>query len=155
MDPPPLPNSTPASHTVYVPLLEASAGAPLQPGLQYLECSTASQSGASALTPNSGLQTSTQATSTLQASETATQASQSVSDQTQLRRNHERLRARYSRLEGEIDEIRDVNRTAGADLGRADAVIDGLLASENLPRHIEDRLSEVAQILESVRKKLR
>jgi hypothetical protein len=58
-------------------------------------------------------------------------------------------------MEEEVDEFRETNRNSRSDLGRADAVIDELLALENLPRNIEDKLSEVSQILESVRKRLR
>jgi hypothetical protein len=155
VDPESVSNTAPASHIVYVPLLEASTSFPPQPGLPPFQCSIESQSGSSALTPNSDPQTSTAATSTGQSSETATQVSQSASDQTQLRRNHDRLRARHSRIEEEVDEFRETNRNSRSDLGRADAVIDELLALENLPRNIEDKLFEVSQILESVRKRLR
>ncbi|KAI8724143.1 hypothetical protein NCS52_00272000 [Fusarium sp. LHS14.1] len=145
----------PASHTVYVPLLDALAGPPSQTGLQALQCSPASQSAVSTSTPNTNPQTVTRATSTLQLPETVTQLSQGASDQTKLQRNHERLKARHSRLEEEVDEFLAANRTARSDLGRADAAINDLLALEDLPRNIEDTLSEVSQILELVRKRLR
>ncbi|UPL02528.1 hypothetical protein LCI18_013462 [Fusarium solani-melongenae] len=149
------PDPAPASHTVYVPLLDASVGPPSQTGLQALQCSPASQSAASTSTPNTDPQTLTRATSTLQCPETATQPSQGTPDQTKLQRNHERLRARHSRLEEEVDEFLAANRTARSDLGRADVAINDLLALEDLPRNIEDTLSEVSQILELVRKRLR
>ncbi|RSL58735.1 hypothetical protein CEP54_007625 [Fusarium duplospermum] len=149
MDPLSFPDPAPASHTVYVPLLDASTGPPSQTGLQALQCSSASQSAASTSTPNTTL---TRATSTQQLPETATQL---ASDQTKLQRNHERLKARYSRLEEDVDEFLAANRTARSDLGRADVAINDLLALEDLPRNIEDTLSEVSQILELVRKRLR
>ncbi|KPM45157.1 hypothetical protein AK830_g1409 [Neonectria ditissima] len=155
VDPGSFSNNTPVSHTVYVPLLEASTSSSTQPVLQTLQHPQSEVSTSTPDGPYSDPQTSTLATSTMPSSETATQASQEISEQTQMRRNHNRLRARHSRLEEEVTEFQETARNARSNLGRADAVIDDLLALENLPRHIEDKLSEVSQILESVRKSLR
>ncbi|KAH7009632.1 hypothetical protein EDB80DRAFT_713609 [Ilyonectria destructans] len=152
VDPGCVSNTTPVSHTVYMPLLEASTGFILESGLQSLHHS---ESGALTLTPDFDPQTLTVANSVIPSSETAIQTSQNELDQTQTRRNYDRLRARHSRLEEEVTDFHETIRNARSNIGRADAVIDDLLALENLPRHIEDRLSEVSQILERVQKGLR
>lgn len=83
------------------------------------------------------------------------QQSLAVSDQTQLRRNHERFKARNSRAEAENSELRENNRCARADLGRVDSVLDDLLASEDLPSHVFDKLSEVSEILLLIKSRIR
>ncbi|KAK7418763.1 hypothetical protein QQX98_003781 [Neonectria punicea] len=127
----------------------------LQPDPQTLQ---PSPSGISTPTPiglDSDLQISTLATSAVPSSEAAAQAARDASDQTQMRRNYDRLRARHSRLEEEVMGFHETARNARSDLNRVDAVIDDLLALDNLPRHVEDKLTEVSQVLEGVRKSLR
>ncbi|KAK7425558.1 hypothetical protein QQZ08_007999 [Neonectria magnoliae] len=148
-------SNTPVSHPVHMPLLEppTSSFSQLDP-----QISQHSPSGNSTPTPtglDSDRQISTLETSSVPSSETSTQAARDASDQTQMRRNYDRLRARHSRLEEEVMEFQETARNARSDLNRVDAVIDDLLALDNLPRHIEDKLSEVSQVLEGVRKSLR
>ncbi|KAH7148317.1 hypothetical protein EDB81DRAFT_758747 [Dactylonectria macrodidyma] len=80
---------------------------------------------------------------------------QQVSDQTQLRRNYERLKVRNTRTEAENGELRENNRCARADIGRMDSVLDDLLAAEDLPSHLFDKLTEVSEILLSIKSRIR
>ncbi|KAF4985004.1 hypothetical protein FDECE_16904 [Fusarium decemcellulare] len=142
----------PPSHTVYVPLLDAQQPLASTEPIQY---STGSQSGVLSLAPDSNQQTSTQTIHTLQSSESTTPTSGGALDQTQLRRNHERLKVRYSQAEMEIGELQEASRLARADLGRVDAIIDDLLDIESLSSAVYERLSEVSNIVLSAKRKLR
>ncbi|KAH6986312.1 hypothetical protein BKA56DRAFT_580224 [Ilyonectria sp. MPI-CAGE-AT-0026] len=128
--------STP-SYTWSVPLLEVPGEHQRNANPQALQVYTPSQSGVASTNSNSA------------------QQSLAVLDQTQLRRNHERLKARNSRAEAENSELRENNRCVRADLGRVDSVLDDLLASEDLPSHVFDKLSEVSEILLLIKSRIR
>ncbi|KAF4984207.1 hypothetical protein FZEAL_547 [Fusarium zealandicum] len=155
MDPNLYPMVAPPSHTLYVPLLDASAGDTSSFDHQPHESFATSPSGAPTLASDSNPRTSIQTMSTPVSTEIPTQASQDPADQSQLRRNYERLRDRHSQIETDISELQDSNRVARSDVVRADALIDELLALQSLPAHVYDKLSEVSDTLLSVKRRLR
>ncbi|GAB1316531.1 hypothetical protein MFIFM68171_06741 [Madurella fahalii] len=74
--------------------------------------------------------------------------------QLQLQRNSERLRQRLAQAEAENEELREVSRLSRADLGRVNLLLDELL-DMTLPSGTYEKLSEVADMLAKMRKRLR
>ncbi|KAH7149078.1 hypothetical protein B0J13DRAFT_550625 [Dactylonectria estremocensis] len=137
--------STP-SYSLSVPLLEAPIGSQQQPNSQPRLIYTPSQSAVASTDSLSNMPRTNRAIGRTQ---------QQASDQTQLRRNYQRLKVRNTRAEAENGELRENNRCARADIGRMDSVLDDLLAAEDLPSHLFDKLSEVSEILLSIKSRIR
>jgi hypothetical protein len=73
----------------------------------------------------------------------------------QIQRNNDRLRARNQRAEAEIVELREANRAGREDMGRADAILEELMDSHDVPAGLYESLTKLSKLLETASEKLR
>ncbi|KAK4113022.1 hypothetical protein N656DRAFT_638379 [Canariomyces notabilis] len=86
--------------------------------------------------------------------ETASASTSKVASQMQLERNHLRLKTRCEHLEKENAQMREDKSANSKDLIRAEAVLEGVLSSAELSQGVFESLSELADILLAMRRRL-
>lgn len=75
--------------------------------------------------------------------------------QKQMHRNYERLKTRNQQVQRENAEFREANRENRADLDRVDAIVEEMLALDELDVSVFERFSQVSEILSCVRGRMR
>lgn len=70
-------------------------------------------------------------------------------------RNYERLRKRKACSEAENVALMEANREIRQDLARMDSIVEYVLAIDELPAQVFEKLSEVSDLLVAMKTKLR
>ncbi|KAI1273373.1 hypothetical protein F5Y07DRAFT_259507 [Xylaria sp. FL0933] len=70
-------------------------------------------------------------------------------------RNYDRLKTRFSRVEGENTSLREANHQAQADINRVEHILEDILESEDILANLHERIFEAVDILIKTKQALR